>query len=92
MFPSDDPKDMKPEERFQELAAIFAKGYLRLQKYPGSVVHLKSEKSRELPGTIEQYSTEFQDKRLDSTPEQSVHTVPVNKLESEEKDQWISVS
>ncbi len=79
MFASDDPSDMKPEERFQEIAAILARGFLRLPKT--SRRYKKSfPESVNLLEMIEENSAEFADNRLDSFAKESVHTAVVNKF------------
>ncbi len=84
MFPSDDPIDMKPEERFQEMAAILARGFLRLRKHLPCPFQKPLPNSGNLPEIIEDNSDQFPPKspqnRLDSSAKESVHTTVVNKF------------
>ena len=49
MFHVDDPEQMRPEERLQEVAAILARGYARLERRglgPGSRANESGERER----------------------------------------------
>ena len=49
MFHVDDPEQMRPEERLQEVAAILSRGYARLERRglaPGSRANESGERER----------------------------------------------
>ncbi len=79
MFASDDPSDMKPEERFQEIAAILARGFLRYGKTPFRLQESCPELCN-LHEIIEENSAEIPEIRVDSSAKESVHTAVVNKF------------
>ena len=47
MYNIDDPKEMTPEERFKEVSAILAAGYLRLKKRTPYLPELTSDASQQ---------------------------------------------
>ncbi len=79
MFASDDPNDMTPEERLQEIAAILVRGFLRLRKTPLQL-HKPFPELSNLPEIIEENSAKIPNNRLDSSAKESVHTAVVNKF------------
>ncbi len=46
MYHFDDPEEMTPEERFKEVAAILAAGYLRLKKKTPYLPDLDSDNQK----------------------------------------------
>ncbi len=69
MYQTDEPGEMAQEKRFQEIAGILAKGYLRFKRQghtPGPTVSIESSKYLEK-------STLFTKKGLDCPANQSVH-------------------
>ncbi len=63
MYQTDEPGEMAQEKRFQEIASILAKGYLRMKKQAYS-----PDSSQSL-----EKSSQFTKKGLDYPANQSVH-------------------
>ncbi len=48
MYHIDDPAEMTPEERFREVAALLAKGFLHLKSRPAALCHPQAEPGESL--------------------------------------------
>jgi len=65
MFHINDPGQMTPEERFEEIAVILAKGFLRLKKRQRSLPETQKQEESERPsnGTMVEWLAALTDKK-----------------------------